>query len=192
MRSLGRLAIPTLAMSMLVSACGGGAVERGSGATAPDPPLRAPADRPGPTVRSSVSPSLGVKVLVDSEGLTLYHLSGEQPGKLICTSSACLKRWHPLAAGDRRGSNGSTGTLGTVRRPDGTTQVTYRGMPLYTFADDRGPGQANGQGIRDLGTWTAVTEGAGKVTATAAASPAGARVAQVRRAASGSSSASTS
>jgi predicted lipoprotein with Yx(FWY)xxD motif len=166
------LAIPILALSVLVSACGSGAVERGSGATAPDPPVRVPSAQPGPLVRSSVNMRLGVKVLVDSEGLTLYHLAGEQPGKLICTSAACLQAWHPLAAADRRGPNGSVRPLGTVKRPDGTTQVTYRGMPLYTFVNDTTPGQANGQGIRDLGTWTAVTEGAGKITATAAASPA--------------------
>jgi predicted lipoprotein with Yx(FWY)xxD motif len=172
MRLVGKLAIPTLALSMLIAACGAGAVQRGSGATAPDPPEPVPAGQPAPLVRSSVNPRLGVKVLVDSEGLTLYHLSGEQPGRLICTSPACLQVWHPLAAGDRHGPNGSVGPLGTVKRPDGTTQVTYRGMPLYTFASDRTPGQANGQGIRDLGRWTAVTEGAGKLTATATASPA--------------------
>jgi predicted lipoprotein with Yx(FWY)xxD motif len=172
MRFVSRLAIPTLALSMLVSACGSGAVERGSGATAPDPPLPVPAGPPRPMVRSSVNPRLGVKVLVDSGGLTLYHLSGEQPRKLICTSASCLKVWHPLAAGPRRGSNGSGGPLGSVKRPDGTTQVTYRGMPLYTFDDDTGPGQANGQGIRDLGKWTAVTEGAAKITASAAERPA--------------------
>jgi hypothetical protein len=35
--------------------------------------------------------------------------------------------------------------------------VTYKGMPLYTFAQDRAPGEANGQGFKDVGTWGAVT-----------------------------------
>ena len=30
-------------------------------------------------------------------------------------------------------------------------------MPLYTFAQDQKPGDVNGQGIKDVGTWTAVT-----------------------------------
>src|SRR5439155_12858310 len=47
--------------------------------------------------------------------------------------------------------------IGTVTRPDGTKQVTYQGMPLYTFAQDQQPGQATGQGIKDVGTWAAVT-----------------------------------
>jgi hypothetical protein len=52
-----------------------------------------------------------------------------------------------------------------VKRPDGTEQVTYKGMPLYTFAHDTAPGQANGQGIKDVGTWTAVTTSATKTSA---------------------------
>jgi hypothetical protein len=47
--------------------------------------------------------------------------------------------------------------LATVKRPDGSVQVTYKGEPLYTFAQDTSPGQANGQGIKDVGTWSAVT-----------------------------------
>lgn len=35
--------------------------------------------------------------------------------------------------------------------------MTYKGMPLYTFAEDTAPGQAKGQGIKDVGTWNAVT-----------------------------------
>jgi predicted lipoprotein with Yx(FWY)xxD motif len=87
--------------------------------------------------------------------MTLYHLGGEQNGKFVCTSSACVGVWHPLTA-----AAGSTPTgvasLATVKRPDGTVQVTYKGTPLYTFAQDTAPGQTNGQGIKDVGTWSAV------------------------------------
>jgi hypothetical protein len=90
--------------------------------------------------------------------MTLYSLSGEHNGKFICTSSACLQVWHPLSASTGTPS-GSVGSLGTVKRSDGTVQVTYKGMPLYTFAQDQSPGEAKGQGIKDVGTWTAVTVG---------------------------------
>jgi predicted lipoprotein with Yx(FWY)xxD motif len=163
MRSVGKLAIPTLALSLLISACGGRAVERGSGATAPDPPDPVASPQPAPLVRSAVNERLGSRVLVDSDGLTLYHLSGEAPRKLICTSPVCLQVWHPLAATTRHAANGGVRSLGTVKRPDGTTQVTYKGMPLYTFAKDDAPGQANGEGIKDLGRWTAVTGGTGRI-----------------------------
>jgi predicted lipoprotein with Yx(FWY)xxD motif len=162
-RLAGKLAIPTLAFSMLISACGSGAVERGSGATAPNPPEPVPSSQASrPVVRSAVNQRLGAEVLVDSEGLTLYHLAGEQQRRLICTSAACLHVWHPLAAAPSARLHARVPALGTVKRPDGTAQVTYRGMPLYTFAADSAPGQIHGQGVMDLGRWTAVTEGAGR------------------------------
>lgn len=68
----GKLATPTLALAVFVSACSGGAMQRGSGATAPDPPAPAPTRPPGPPVRSSSRPRLGVKVLFDEQGPTLY------------------------------------------------------------------------------------------------------------------------
>ena len=49
--------------------------------------------------------------------------------------------------------------LGVVMSPDGGSQVTYGGKPLYTFVQDS-PGQATGNGVMDsFGgtsfTWTA-------------------------------------
>jgi predicted lipoprotein with Yx(FWY)xxD motif len=88
--------------------------------------------------------------------MTLYRLSGEHAGKFICTSTGCLGVWHPLSASAVSTPAGSVGSLGTVKRPDGTEQVTYKGMPLYTFASDQQPGQAKGEGLKDVGTWNAV------------------------------------
>jgi predicted lipoprotein with Yx(FWY)xxD motif len=49
---------------------------------------------------------------------------------------------------------GVSGRLGTIRRSDGTTQVTYDGHPLYTYVGDSGPGQANGNNINlNGGLW---------------------------------------
>jgi predicted lipoprotein with Yx(FWY)xxD motif len=103
--------------------------------------------------------------------MTLYRLSGEQNGKFICTSSACLQVWHPLSASAGTPS-GSVGSLATVKRPDGTEQVTYKGAPLYTFAQDQKPGDTKGQGIKDVGTWTVVTTSSQSSSAPATGAPA--------------------
>lgn len=99
--------------------------------------------------------ALGRTVLTTTNGRTLYSLSVEKNGKFICTAS-CLSVWHPLMvpAGVR-----PTGPvkLGTVERPEGGTQVTYKGRPLYRFSGDSKAGQANGEGIKDVGTWHAAS-----------------------------------
>ena len=99
----------------------------------------------------------GRAILTTTGGHTLYSLSVETHGRFICTkSSGCLALWHPLrvAAGVK-----PTGPvkLGTVDRPDGGVQVTYRGRPLYSFVEDKRPGQIKGEGVKDVGTWHAVS-----------------------------------
>ena len=55
--------------------------------------------------------------------------------------------------------SGVSGSFGTVQRPGGEMQVTFDGMPLYTYSGDSSPGQANGQGIQ--GIWFAVSASGG-------------------------------
>lgn len=104
-------------------------------------------------------------VLVDSKGATLYYLKMEKPGTIKCTG-ACAAAWPPLllpAGATAAGGSGiSAGDLGTIDRPDGGTQVTYQGMPLYTFASDQRPGQATGQGVS--GFFVVTTSGSGSMT----------------------------
>jgi hypothetical protein len=76
----------------------------------------------------------------------------------------------PVASG--AAPTGSVGSLSLVKRPDGTMQVAYKGMPLYTFAQDSSAGEANGQGIRDVGTWTAITVSAPASPSTGGSAPA--------------------
>lgn len=97
--------------------------------------------------------TLGKTVLTTTGGRTLYSLSVEKRGKFVCTG-ACLSTWHPLTVAAGVTPTGPV-KLGTVKRPDGRTQVTYRGLPLYSFGGDTKAGQANGEGIKDVGTWHA-------------------------------------
>ena len=106
------------------------------------------------TIEAAKVGDLGT-VLVDSKGFTLYRLEGETSSDIKCTGS-CVEAWPPVeASGTPAAGSGATGKLGTLERPDGISQVTYDGVPLYTFAGDSAPGQSNGQGIQ--GAWFAVT-----------------------------------
>jgi predicted lipoprotein with Yx(FWY)xxD motif len=103
----------------------------------------------------ATAPSLHKTVLTNTKGLTLYTLTGETNGRFICTG-ACLKAWPPLLLAAAATPKGPV-KLGTIKRPEGKIQVTYRGMPVYTFSGDGAKGQANGEGLRDVGVWHAVT-----------------------------------
>ncbi len=101
------------------------------------------------------APSLHRTVLTNTKGLTLYSLSVEKNGKFICTGS-CTKTWFPLLVARGTKPKGPV-RLGTVKRPEGKIQVTFKGLPLYTFDGDSAKGQAKGEGFKDVGTWHAVT-----------------------------------
>lgn len=102
------------------------------------------------------APSLHKTVLTNVKGLTLYSLSVEKNGKFICTTRSCTTTWIPLVVARGTTPKGPV-KLGTVKRPEGKIQVTFKGLPLYTFDGDSAKGQANGEGFTDVGTWHAVT-----------------------------------
>lgn len=124
--------------------------------------LAARAANAGPSIRVvgvAKNRALGKTVLVNRNGITLYSLSVEQNGKFICTNSQCLSFWTPLVVAKGVKPIGAP-KLGTVRRPDGRIQVTYRGRPLYRFYLDRKRGDAKGEGFKDVGTWHAASPSA--------------------------------
>ncbi len=90
--------------------------------------------------------------LVGPEGLTLYRFNQDEPGVSNCTDQ-CALNWPPLLVEDGeipRGNAGIVGDLGMTEREDGTTQVTYQGMPLYYWLNDEAPGDATGQNVNDV------------------------------------------
>jgi predicted lipoprotein with Yx(FWY)xxD motif len=109
----------------------------------------------GPKTVAKEVKSGGSLLLATGKGRTLYSLSVERRGKFVCTAtSGCLSTWHPLTVAAGVTPKGPV-ELGTVRRPEGSVQVTFRGRPLYTFAGDKKPGDAKGEGIKDVGIWHA-------------------------------------
>ena len=94
------------------------------------------------------------QVLVDSKGMTLYYFQKDQKGsgKSKC-SGECASDWPPLtSSGAAKAMSGvNTSMLGTIKRSDGTTQITYAGWPLYTFVEDKKPGEDNGTDSKAFG-----------------------------------------
>jgi predicted lipoprotein with Yx(FWY)xxD motif len=95
------------------------------------------------TLGVNSTPTLG-SYLTTPNGNTLYTFNGDSPGVSNVTGQLAVV-WPPFS-GSASLPTGVSGTLSTITRGDGTTQVTFDGMPLYTFTGDTGPGVVNGQG----------------------------------------------
>jgi len=150
------------ALVLVVAGCGGG----GSSSTSTSSETSASSG--GMTVSAGEVPGLGA-VLVDSEGLTVYEFAKDQGSTSSCYG-ACEQGWPPVIAEGKAtaGEGAMSSQLGTTKRKDGTMQVTYAGHPLYTFAQDTAPGEANGNELTAFGgKWSAMDEAGEAVAGTA-------------------------
>jgi predicted lipoprotein with Yx(FWY)xxD motif len=91
----------------------------------------------------------GKQVLTNGKGMTVYWFVPDTSTTSKCTGT-CATYWPPVLGPATAGS-GVTGKLSTITRPDGTTQATYNGHPLYTYIADTSPGQDKGNGINASG-----------------------------------------
>jgi predicted lipoprotein with Yx(FWY)xxD motif len=92
------------------------------------------------------------QILATADGMTLYTFAIDTPEVSNCTDSGCVAIWPPYTV-DAQPTAGSSvqGKLSTITRSDGSKQVTYNGSPLYSFAFDKNPGEAKGDGLSDFG-----------------------------------------
>ena len=82
-----------------------------------------------------------VTALANAHGMTVYIFKKDSPGKSVCTGS-CLDEWpavHVIAADEQL-----TPPFGKIIGNDGLPQLTVNGLPLYLYAEDTAPGDANG------------------------------------------------
>ena len=123
----------------------------------------------GVTVGSASSASFGM-VLTGPNGMTLYTHAGDSATSSTCTGD-CAIAWPPLATtGQPTAGTGVSGQLGTESRADGTTQVTYDGLPLYYWQGDAKAGDVTGNGVD--GFSVATVRGAGLLPQATHAAPA--------------------
>jgi predicted lipoprotein with Yx(FWY)xxD motif len=159
-----------LAAAALFAAACGSAIGAAYGAPAPSPstaPVVAPSSSPAPIYPTPVSPTpavatgtkIGVgstrlgQILVDGKGRTLYLFVADSGTRSACNSSACVQYWPPVLTkgAPQAGAGVKASLLGTTKRQDGTTEVTYAGHPLYYFISDTKAGDVTGQGINGFG-----------------------------------------
>lgn len=112
---------------------------------------------PGPALQVSFSPELGA-FFVDANGMTVYLFTNDTVAGESACYDQCAENWPPVPATEgMRLPPGVPGTLGTIERDDGITQVTYNDIPLYLWINDEQPGDTTGQGVGDV--WYVVSPG---------------------------------
>lgn len=175
MRNLIASAAGAAAIGLLAAACSSSSSSPASSATS------SPASSPGTAYASSPASAgpasttaaislhaisgIPGQALVGSSGRAIYLFEADKNGTSACTG-ACAAAWPPVTVTGtpKAGSGVNQALLGTIKRPDGTTQVTYNGHPLYYFAGDAGAGVAKGQGSKAFGAgWYVVNASGSKI-----------------------------
>jgi predicted lipoprotein with Yx(FWY)xxD motif len=171
-------ALAVLAAALLAAGCGGSA--NASGSTSAGTSSGSSASSSGRYGSSSSTPSTSTqaasgvatiavrttplgRILVDGRGMTLY-LFEKDTGMMSTCNGPCAKFWPPVTTmgAAKAGSGLDAGKFGTTARPDGETEVTYNGHPLYYYAGDKQPGNTTGQGLNAFGALWYVLSPAGK------------------------------
>lgn len=164
----GRI-VGALVVALLVAACSS---QGGGASTAPTTAAQPSAATAGSGSVYTVSVAQGAMgaYITGEDGKTLYLLTKDSAGTSTCTDQ-CASAWPPftLDTGETVvAGSGVTGSLGTIKRPDGSIQVAINGIPLYYFSGDSASGQTNGQGFK--GIWYVVSP-SGTAVGAGAASP---------------------
>jgi len=142
--------------ALLMVGCGGGST------TLTVPPTT------DPSLTLTMQHSPAGPILATGRGMTLYDFAPDSPNRSACLNDGCVFQWPPLLANGpvRLGKGLDPSLVGTLRRPNGTTQLSYGGHPLYTYALDVTPGLVMGQGIDQNGGLWYVVDPTGKPVTT--------------------------
>ena len=159
-------------VSVLVAACGGGGsnastTKASTGSAASTHTSSAAASATNAAAKSvSISTAKGKDgtYLTGANGRALYLWDADSNGMSSC-AGACAQSWPPLKGKPTAGKGISSSDLGTIKRSDGSTQVTYKGHPLYYFIEDTSAGSTLGQGSDQFGAkWWLVSPAGAAIT----------------------------
>lgn len=98
---------------------------------------------PAPAMMTQTSAG---NMMTTPTGMTLYTFDKDAAGRSNCDGQ-CIQYWHPLLA-----TQGATATanMTLINRNDGRMQwATANGMPLYTYVNDKVPGDAKGNNFHN-------------------------------------------
>jgi predicted lipoprotein with Yx(FWY)xxD motif len=108
------------------------------------------------TIKAKAKPRVG-SYLTDAKGMSLYTFKKDVPGKSACAGD-CIAKWpvfytKKIVVSKKLDEK----DFSVITRGDGIKQTTYKGRPLYYFANDVVAGDMNGEGFNNL--WHVITLG---------------------------------
>jgi len=180
MRNQTAIIISAVGIGLVVGACSSGSSTTSSSPATTSPasskaaaPATTHASSPAAAGQASGAATVSLaaisgipgKVLVGSNGRTMYLFEGDKSGASAC-SGACAAAWPPVTVSGtlKAGSGVSQAELVTIKRSNGTMQLAYHGHPLYYFTGDSAVGTAHGQGLKAFGSdWYVVSASGSKV-----------------------------
>jgi predicted lipoprotein with Yx(FWY)xxD motif len=116
------------------------------------------------TITTKHDKKLGTILAAGKKELTVYLFEGDKKGLGSACSGQCAKFWPPVIGKGVATAKASASELGTISRSGGTTQVTYKGHPLYYFIKDKDGEDAYGQAIKAFGAdWYVLTPSGNKI-----------------------------
>jgi predicted lipoprotein with Yx(FWY)xxD motif len=92
------------------------------------------------------------RIIWDGRGRVLYAFTADPLRSSSVCSGECATKWPPyIVTGKLRAGTGvNRRIMGTIRRDDGTLQLTYKGRPLYYYVGDP-PGRVRCQNVDQFG-----------------------------------------
>jgi predicted lipoprotein with Yx(FWY)xxD motif len=154
--------VPMVRDRRLVVACSLALVAAGCGGSSGSSPASS-SSGPAVVVSTKKVPGYGT-VLTDKAGRPLYILTADPSGGSKCTAD-CAKQWPPVTGSPSAGAGAKSDLLGTFKRDDGSTQVTYDKHALYTNTGE----ELGGVGTKALGgTWYLVSPAGKAIESTTA------------------------
>jgi predicted lipoprotein with Yx(FWY)xxD motif len=154
----------TTSSSKNVAATGGSVYSHANPSTTGTTATTATAAASGVAITTKHS-KLGTVLAAGPKKLTVYLFEADKGGTSACTG-ACASAWPPVTTSGAPTGTGAANSaeLGTIARADGTTQVTYKGHPLYYFVQDKDAGDAYGEGSTAFGAgWYVLSANGNKV-----------------------------
>lgn len=163
-----RIVLPCLLAAIGVAGCGSSSSSNSTTSAAAAASSSTASSSAAPTatpvvLRTKRDKKFGTILAAGQKKMTVYLFEADKGSTSHCVG-ACATVWPPVTGKATVAGAAKASDLGTTMRADGTTQVTYKGHPLYFFAKDKDDGDAYGQNVHGFGAdWYVLAPSGNKV-----------------------------